>query len=68
MGEILLLPTKPRQVSHIRSRNHALEILVPKMLEILWAEGRLDRCGRVTATIEGDTDCTLILRQAPILG
>jgi hypothetical protein len=56
MGEIVLLPKRPRQVGAVRSRNEALEILVPKILGILWEKGRPDRQGLVTATIDEDIE------------
>lgn len=56
MSEVLLFQAKPRHVSQLRSRNEALQILIPKMLGILWERGRVDRQGPLTAIIDADIE------------
>jgi hypothetical protein len=56
MSKVVLFRAKPRHVSLVRSRNEALESLIPKLLGILWEMGRFDRHGQVTAIIDADIE------------
>jgi hypothetical protein len=61
VNNIVRLPIKPRRVSQVRSRDEALEILLPKFLGILWETGKVDKGigalhGNVTAFIDGEVE------------